>query len=1037
MVTTIARPGVQVQQTFQTVSPTILVPTLPACIVGPAKQIIEAVEDDGSLNSEALIALPARFQFSWVTTPFQYVGIGTDTLSIAVNNAAAASVVFPTGPNLTVDEVADAINEAEIPGLLAVVETSGSQKRVVVYTTATGSNTSLEIGSSTTGDVLTAFGVLVGQRNEGSSGYTNYIKLVVGTVDYPDPRSNIDELTIDYDSVRIFMNDGAGNVREVSKTETFLDGDTSAVTVNDDGDGDNLSPYLDFANAVFQDQAAVLTGAADLSSTFGALNGTSAVFSKNYEAGVTVNFSGAADENDIISQINSAFGSTVASLGTGNVLVLTSDLIGGSSTFERTGGTALTANLGVGIDDFASGKPGVARAQGKADATSLSWATVVHGRVLRMSIDGEQFQQLVMPATIASIGDLIAAINGLWGTGVATAKIYTGEFSEQNVILNSLSTFGGKESSIRIDKTASDATLLTALGMTGAGEPFETVDVVYGNAFSPQVDDEVWVDGVRLGTITEVPTTPTNRVRISTEQLLTFTGSTWYILAKGLNNSAATATRPSSDLRVDTNSGTATVKHELFRETDGDAVNAGPLATYLAYNALRKDVSPVGEDFSLLRFGTTTDLDAALSPLDTQNPLGLGMYFALLNAPGVEVTGLGVDETSDSEPEGSLDSYVRALEFLESKDVYAIAPLTHANTVGQAAQVHVDELSEPENGLERIVLLNPTRPTRKSDTLVASAATANVSGPPTNVVNTGISNLQSLLAAQGKPGPTYTESDGVYLQLEDDTNLYLVESVSGGAVTINDGPLSASNTLFYDNSGSPVFTAVVVDTPVSVFILGGSLGNLTEEATAYADIARGYLDRRVIATAPDTAKATIDGLETSIEGYYMACALAGKMSAVTPSQPLTEESLAGFTGVIGASDRYSELQLKILSGGGLWVLYQESTGQPIKTRHQLTTDMSTVEKREASITRALDFTAKFLRGSLRNFIGRFNLTTNIQDAISTTLQGLIAFLVNNEVLLNLDVNSIQQDANNPDTLLIDITAEVLYPNNYIKITLSV
>lgn len=1030
---TIERPSVQVIQEFRTVSPTILVPTMPACVMGPCVQVVEAVQDDGSLNPEARIALPARIPFAFVSSPFEYAAIGTDALEVSVNNAAAEQVVFPTGPNLTVDQVADAINEEAIPGLLAVVETSGTQKRVVIYTTVTGENASLEIGAGTHADVIAAFGITRGYRNVGASGYNNYWALRLGKPDYPDPRDIIDEVTIDFDTVRLFINDGSGTVREALRTESFLDGATAAVTVQDDGDGDNLSPYLNFAGAVFHDKPAQLVGTVDWTTLtypgdFGVLtleiiiNGVT----------VVVTFANPADATAAALAINTALGvNGTCVLNGSNQPVITSAITGAGSSVEiGAAGTINEATIGLAVGSYAAGRPSRARAQGITDLTAVVYASDVQGRVLRMSVDGEQFQQLVMPVTVVSAATLVSAINALWGN-IASLN------GANRLVLRSLATFGGRESEIRVDKTASDATLLTAIGLTGVSAPFQTVSVVYGNAFSPLVGDEVWVNGVRVGEITEVPATPDNRLRLSAEQLLTYTGSSWMIVAKGLDNSAATATRPSSDLRVDVTSGAVRTKHNLFRESNGTPTNVGPLATYLAYNALRKDVSPAGTDFNLLRFGTTTDLEAALAPLDTQNPLGLGMYFALLNAPGVEVTGLGVDETSDTEPEGSLASYVRAFEYLESKDVYGIAPLTHANAVGQVGQVHVDELSKPENGLERIVILNPSRPTRKADTLVASAATANVAGPPTNVVNTGIADLQAKLAALGKPGPTYVEADGVFLKFEDDENLYLIESVSGPNATVNDGPLSASNTLFKDGGGSPLFTTAIVDRPVSVFILGGSLGSRTDEADAYAAIARGYLDRRVICTAPDTAKASIDGLETQLAGYYLAAALAGKMSAVSPSQPLTNETLAGFTGVIGSQDRYSEMQLKILSGGGLWVFYQEADGQPVKTRHQLTTDMTSIEKRETSITRALDFTAKFIRAGLKNFIGRFNITQNVQDAISIVIDGLAAFLIRQGVLKSFEVNAIRQSASAPDTLEIDVTVGVLYPLNYIKITLVI
>ena len=193
----------------------------------------------------------------------------------------------------------------------------------------------------------------------------------------------------------------------------------------------------------------------------------------------------------------------------------------------------------------------------------------------------------------------------------------------------------------------------------------------------------------------------------------------------------------------------------------------------------------------------------------------------------------------------------------------------------------------------------------------------------------------------------------------------------------------------------------------------------------------------MIATAPAQAKSTIDGLETLIDGYYLSAALAGKVSAKAPQEPLTESSLVGFTGVVGSQDRYSEAQLKILSGSGLWVFYQEADGQPVRTRHQLTTDMRTVEKREFSITTALDFASKLLRSSLRNFIGRFNITTTVQDAITTTLEGLRNFLLKLSVFESFEINAIRQNADDPTRLEVDITVGVWYPLNYVVVTLVV
>ncbi len=1029
---TIDKPGVEVIQQFAEETPTIITPSLPACVMGPCFQILEAVQDDGSLNSGARISLPARIAFPYVSTPFEYTGIGTDALQVLVNNAAPNTITFSTGPNLTVDEVADDINEAAIPGFTAVVEVSGTQKRVVIQTANRGENSTIEVGSSTAADVRTAFALTVGQVARGFEGYDNYLLLQPSYADYPDPRSNLNNLVIDYETVRAFLNDGAGNIREAMRTESFIDGATSAVSVFDDSDGDNLSPYLTFASAVFQDAAAVLTGNIDLSGTFGALDGTTLILARDGVTLPTVTFATPANAAAVISQINAQTGVTIATLGAGNLLVLTSATTGASSTVERTGGNATAGNLGLAVGAFAGGKPYRARAQGTVDLSGLTYPNPsgVVGRVLRMSLDGRVWQSLVFPA-VANAAAIVTAINGRWGSGTAALN------AANNLVLTSAASFGGKDSVIRIDKNVSDATLLTTLGLTTSGAPFETVSAVFGSAYSPLVGDEVWLNGVRVGEIVEIPVTPVNRLRISAEQLLTFSATSWKIIAKGLDNQAATATRPSSELIVDESSGAVTIKHGLFRESNGNVGQAGPLSTYLAYTALRQDVTPAAETFEMLSFGSLTSLEEALSPIDTQNPLGFGMYCAMLNAPGIEVNGIGVDEVSDTEANGTLDAYSRAFEFAESKTLYAIAPMTHDLNVGVLGQVHVDLMSEPANGAERCVILNPLHPTRKTDTLVASGPTANVSGAPTNTIATGVANLQSLLAANGLPGPTYTEDDAVFITFEDDTNNYLVESVTGGSVVINNGPLSASNDFFYDAASSDVFTAAIVDRPFTLQIRGAAITNRLDEARAYSDYPRRFKDRRVIVTAPDKAVSTVNGLDTLVEGFYLAAALAGKMSGSLPQQPFTEDSINGFKGVRGTTDRYSETGMKIMDGGGLWSFYAEPNSVIVKTRHQLTTDMSTIEKRENSITRALDFTSYMIRASFKNFVGRFNITTNLIDSLSLVTEGVKRFVEANKVLRSLEVVQIRQSEAEPDAMELIYDVGVYYPCNKIRVTLVI
>jgi hypothetical protein len=53
------------------------------------------------------------------------------------------------------------------------------------------------------------------------------------------------------------------------------------------------------------------------------------------------------------------------------------------------------------------------------------------------------------------------------------------------------------------------------------------------------------------------------------------------------------------------------------------------------------------------------------------------------------------------------------------------------------------------------------------------------------------------------------------------------------------------------------------------------------------------------------------------------------------------------------------------------------------------------------------------------------------------VQGLIGFLVESGVLIGGQLNNIIQDEDAPDTVLIDVTLDVPYPCNYIRLTLVV
>ena len=917
MVDTLERPGVEVRQEFTAAPPTFIRPSLQACVIGPSNQIIEAVQDDGTLNSQAQIIMPAEIQATAVDITAGYIALAGLTVEWLIDGKPYTLTFRASPANLTPAQAVQDVLTSGIPGLTAYAETTQETpefQRIVFASEATGDNAMLTI---TGGTGLTSLG-LTPQEAVGASGYRNAFNLHIPLSAYPDPSDILDWLTPDYDTVRVFLDDGTGTGLEVSDPVN-LRGGTAAVTVVDDGDGDTTSPTVRVAGADF---TAV---------------GTSAV------------------------------------------------------------------------------------------ATGNTFATPTAGMTLRMSVDREWWQTVTFDGTESTSALAATAINAVFPSLAAD--------NAGNVELTSSAV--GEESVLRVDSATSTA--LTALGFDTAGGPFETVDEIIGSPHAPQVGDAFYAAGVLVGTILNVaPGAVVTDLRLSTEVALTYTASTYRIVSNTADG-AATATVPASALQVNATTGEITLAAGVFRNNDGSLIDVSGFPVYVAFNALRRDVSPDNPDFRGLRIGDLDDLDDNYGPVDTQNPLSLGIYAAMLNAPGIEVVGVGVSETTSSVPEGTDEAYAEAFEFAESLDVYSVAPLTHSDTVGQLGMTHVDFMSEPASKGERILILNPAKPTRQTDTLVASGATGNVTTLSPDDIVTGIAALPAYLSALGYPGPTYTEDDGIFVEFEDDSNRYLVASISGDTLTINSGPLADESGFYYDAGGGSVFSAAIVDRPFTVKIKGGSLGSKSDEASAYADKGRNYKNRRVIALAPDKAGMSIDGLETLVAGYYLSAALAGKFSSIAPAQPMTEQPIAGFTKVEGTTAYFSEGQLDILAGGGLWVWYN-TNGGAVKCRRQVTTDLTDINTREPSITRALDFSAKFYRGSLRNFIGGVNIDTTLLESLNIAVSALSGFLVKEKVLKSAEGGQVAQVYNaglETDETEVTVVVTVFKPHNKMTLTLLV
>ena len=175
-----------------------------------------------------------------------------------------------------------------------------------------------------------------------------------------------------------------------------------------------------------------------------------------------------------------------------------------------------------------------------------------------------------------------------------------------------------------------------------------------------------------------------------------------------------------------------------------------------------------------------------------------------------------------------------------------------------------------------------------------------------------------------------------------------------------------------------------------------------------------------------------------VPGYYLAAGLAGQVSGQYPEQGFTNLALASnhFSELKYSGDFFSEAQLNTMAGGGNWIMWQTNVSSPIVTRHQQSTDVSSIELKELSITKTLDYVSKFIRTGLVPYIGKYNITEAFLKMVRTILSGLGTFLRREGRINDLKIIKVEQDSVSKDTVLVTLTVLVKYPVNYIKIILQ-
>lgn len=194
-------------------------------------------------------------------------------------------------------------------------------------------------------------------------------------------------------------------------------------------------------------------------------------------------------------------------------------------------------------------------------------------------------------------------------------------------------------------------------------------------------------------------------------------------------------------------------------------------------------------------------------------------------------------------------------------------------------------------------------------------------------------------------------------------------------------------------------------------------------------------NERVAVIYPDKATRVLsDGNSYILKAPFICAAIAGWKAAQTIDRSYTKAQLFNFDTLVGIS--MTRTQKNLLAGKGVMVLEQTAQGAPVIIRHGLTTNMSSLQLREFSITEVGDYVAKYFRAGLSDYIGVYNITSDFITRLKGSANALISQLIKLNVLLDGSrISQLAQDPDQPDRIILQLVGDVPYPCNNIAITL--
>lgn len=201
-----------------------------------------------------------------------------------------------------------------------------------------------------------------------------------------------------------------------------------------------------------------------------------------------------------------------------------------------------------------------------------------------------------------------------------------------------------------------------------------------------------------------------------------------------------------------------------------------------------------------------------------------------------------------------------------------------------------------------------------------------------------------------------------------------------------------------------------------------------------------YRSRRIVSVWPNRMLFYhgYKNLTLEVAGYYLAAAVAGRISTLGASTPLTKKEIVGFSGI--PSSVLSSMTVNARnawSAAGVAVVEKTRAGNTV-VRHGVTTDKSSTQRRELSLVRARDNLVDILQRTMdsSDFVGGF-IDENTPSAILGVVTGVLESAKSNDLIVGYKDLKIRQTPGDPSVMEVRFAYQPAYPLNYIVFFFSI